>query len=67
MKVAIAGKALGIFTGIIYLAGMVKAVFFTQDLFFKVIFTANILLVDVIIMLYMIFLTKKYFSNLSRE
>jgi len=67
MKVVIAGKALGIFTGIIYLTEMLKPAFFTQDPFFKVIFTANILLVDAIIMLYMIFLTKKYFSNLSRE
>ncbi|MCL2792750.1 MAG: hypothetical protein FWD87_06635 [Spirochaetaceae bacterium] len=70
MKIVIAGKALGIFTGIIYLLGMaksVKMIFLTQELFFKVIFTANILLVDTIIMLYMIFLAKKYFSNLSRE
>jgi hypothetical protein len=64
MKVIIAGKALGIFTGIIYL---IKMILITQDLFFKVIFTANILLVDTIIMLFMIYLTKKYFNNLSRE
>ena len=64
MKIIIAGKALGIFTGIIYL---IKMVFITQHLFFEVIFTANILLVDTIIMLFMIYLTKKYFANLSRE
>jgi len=64
MKIVIAGKALGIFTGIIYL---IKMVFITQHLFFEVIFTANILLVDTIIMLFMIYLTKKYFTNLSRE
>ena len=64
LKIVIAGKALGIFTGIIYL---IKMVFITQDLFFKVIFTANIILADTIIMLFMIFLTKKYFSSLSRE
>ena len=64
MKIVIAGKALGIFTGMIYL---IKMVFVTQCLFFEVIFTANILLADTIIMLFMIFLTKKYFRNLSRE
>ena len=64
MKVVIAAKALGVFTGMIYL---IKMVFITQDLFFKVIFTANILLADAIIMLFMIFLTKKYFIKISGE
>ena len=64
MKIVIAGKALGIFTGMIYL---IKMVFISQDLFFKVIITANILLADIIIMLFMIYLTKKYFNSLSRE
>ena len=64
MKIVIAGKALGIFTGIIYL---IKMVFISKQLFFEVIFTANILLADTIIMLFMIYLTKKYFRNLSRE
>ena len=64
MKAVIAAKALGIFTGVIYL---VKMVFIAQNLFFRVIFSANILLADTIIMLFMIFLTKKYFSTLARE
>ena len=64
MKAVIAGKAWGIFTGIIYL---IKMVFITQELVFKVIFAANILLADIISILFIIYLTKKYFNNLSRE
>jgi hypothetical protein len=64
MKIVIAAKALGIFTGAAYL---IKMMSFTQDLFFKAVFTANILLVDTIIMLFMVYLTKKYFSTFSRE
>ncbi|MCL2294553.1 MAG: hypothetical protein FWC36_06790 [Spirochaetes bacterium] len=64
LKIVIAAKALGIFTGIAYL---IKMVYFTQDLFFQAVFTANILLMDTIIMIFMIYLAKKYFTNFSRE
>ncbi len=63
MKAIIAGKALGILAGVFYLAKMI----FGDLLFLNIIFTANIVLADTIIMLFMIYLTKKYFSNLPRE